>query len=249
MGRVVQWGRESGATPAALQSWQQVYDALYSTRSIIASKTLGVATEGNIMSTTTHQLGDFIAYPTNRVVGTIADARSARAAIEALLQAGVEREDIDVLHGEGGLHRLDLSGEEHGFLAQFQRTLIRLAGPIEEAAHLRHHVEDVREGRFVIMVLAKSQDRRDVVAGVLNTYGAEFVGFYGRWAWQSMPDAHIESAQPSDVEADRGRTYETELDGVRFRLHFDFRSEAVDATITNPDGTVQHAKGLLRRTR
>ena len=78
---------------------------------------------------TTHRPGDFIAYPTNRVVGTIADPAHARAAIEALLRAGVDREDIDILHGEGGLHRLDPSGAEHGFLARFQRTLIRLAGP------------------------------------------------------------------------------------------------------------------------
>ena len=182
------------------------------------------------MDTATHQPGDFIAYPTNRVVGTIADAKSARAAIEALLQAGVERGDIDVLHGEGDLHRLDPSGAEHGFLAQFQRTLIRLAGPIEESSHLRHHVEDVRAGRFVIMVLAKSQERRDVVAGILNAHGAEFMGFYGRWAWTAMSGGTAESDHVSGVDPVRGQSYETELEGVGFRLHFDFRDEVVDAT-------------------
>ena len=45
---------------------------------------------------------DFIPYPTNRVVGTVADADHAQAAINALLQAGFEQLDIDVLHGEGG---------------------------------------------------------------------------------------------------------------------------------------------------
>jgi hypothetical protein len=76
------------------------------------------------------------------------------------------------------LNRLDLSGAEHGFLAPFQRTLIRLAGPVEESAHLRRHVEDVRAGHFVIMVLAKAPDRRELVAGILNDHGAEFIGFY-----------------------------------------------------------------------
>jgi hypothetical protein len=51
------------------------------------------------MDTKTRHAGDFISYPTNRVVGTIADAQSAQAAIEALIRAGVDREDIDVLHG------------------------------------------------------------------------------------------------------------------------------------------------------
>jgi hypothetical protein len=136
----------------------------------------------------THHPGDFVAYPTDRVVGTIADAAKARTAIEELLRAGVDREDIDILHGEDGLHRLDPSGAEHGFLARFQRTLIRLAGPAEESVYLRHHVEDVREGRFVIMVLAERPERRDLVAGILNEYGAEFVGFYGVFAWTSLSD-------------------------------------------------------------
>ena len=190
---------------------------------------------------------NFISYPTNRVVGTIADAENARAAIEALLQAGVGREDIDILHGEDDLRRLDPSGAGHGFLAQFQRTLIRLAGPAEESAHLRHHVEDVRAGRFVIMVLAKSQDRRDAVAGILNEHGAEFMGFYGRWAWKSMSGGNVERTRVAGVESARGQLYETELDGVGLRLHFDFQHEAVDATITRSDGTVHHAKGVLRR--
>ena len=191
--------------------------------------------------------GDFISYPTNRVVGTIADAESARSAIEALIRAGVEREDIDVLHGEEDLRRLDPSGVEHGFLAQFQRTLIRLAGPVEEAVHLRHHVEDVRAGRFVIMVLAKDQNRRDLVAGILNAHGAEFMGFYGRWAWSSMSGADVGRTDVSGIKSERGRSYETELDGFTFRLQFDFQDEVVDATITQPDGTVSHTKGALRR--
>ncbi len=190
---------------------------------------------------------NFISYPTNRVVGTIADAENARAAIEALLQAGVGQEDIDILHGEDDLRRLDPSGAGHGFLAQFQRTVIRLAGPVEESAHLRHHVEDVRAGRFVIMVLATDQDRRDLVAGILNAHGAEFMGFYGRWAWRSMSGGNVQPTAVSRPESSRGQSYETEFDGVGLRLNFDFENEVVEATITEPDGTVRHAKGLLRR--
>ena len=199
------------------------------------------------MVTTTRRSGDFIAYPTNRVVGTIADATSARAAIEALLESGIDQGDIDVLQGDGDLHRLDPTGAEHGFLAQFQRTLLRLAGPIEEAAHLRHHVEDVRAGRFVIMVLAKSHDRRDIVAGILNARGAEFMGFYGRWAWKSLSDGNVGHHSVSGAESAHAQAYETELDGVGLRLQFDFEDQAVEATIIQPDGTVRHAKGVLRR--
>ena len=50
---------------------------------------------------------NFIPYPTNRVVGTIRDADQARDAIDALLRAGFAREDIDILHNEEDLQRLD----------------------------------------------------------------------------------------------------------------------------------------------
>ncbi len=133
-----------------------------------------------------HESGDFIPYPLERVVGTIADARNARAAIEALLREGFQESDVDILRGEEGLHRLDPTGSEHGFLARFQRTLVRALGPTTEFKQLSRHVEDVRAGRFVVMVLARERERRNLAADILNSHGAEFVGFYGKWAWQSL---------------------------------------------------------------
>ena len=49
----------------------------------------------------------FIPYPTNRVVGTIADAEHADAAVNALMEAGFDRTSIDVLNREDDLTRLD----------------------------------------------------------------------------------------------------------------------------------------------
>lgn len=134
----------------------------------------------------------FIGYPTNRVVGTVADPENAREALEALVRAGFDPRHIDVLHDEEDLHRLDPTGEEHGVFAQVQRTLIR-ALDLEQYKHLTHHVEDIRAGRFVIMVLTKLRAHRIVAADILHHYGAEFVGFYGRWAWEDLP-AHPESS-------------------------------------------------------
>ena len=147
--------------------------------------------------------GQFIPYPTQRVVGTIADPSEARAAIEALLDAGFDPKDVDVLHGEKDLHRLDPTGADHGFFAQIQRTLIRAAGQAAEAKHLKHHVDDVRAGRFVIMALAKERERRDVAADILNAHGAEFIGFYGRWAYQSMDKRRPAHAGSVNVEVNK----------------------------------------------
>ena len=152
------------------------------------------------MEANTSERRDFIPYPTNRVVGTVGDAENAHAAVNALLQAGFEQQDIDVLHGEADVHRLDPTGAEHGFLAQFQRTLIRVVAPAEEYKHLTHHLEDLRAGRFVIMVLANRREQRLIAADTLSANGAEFIGFYGRWAWEGLSPAP--SATPGTTSAD-----------------------------------------------
>jgi len=135
-----------------------------------------------------------LSYPTNRVVGTIGDADKAKAAIDSLLQAGFDRQEIEILHGEEDLRRLDRTG----VLPQFQRTLSRTFD-LEEFKHLTHHLEDVRAGRFVIMVLAKRRDQRIKAADILNRHGAEFVGFYGRWAWVAIPST--EQTTPEEIPA------------------------------------------------
>ena len=153
----------------------------------------------------------FIPYPTNRVVGTIADAERAAAAVAALVAAGFDRHSIEVLHGEEDLSRLDPTGTEHGALEQLQRTLLRAGRPVEEYRHLMHHVEDVRAGRWVIMVLAPEREPRTIAADILSGHGAEFVGFYGRWAWEGLTpsgdpaaadgatELYARAARPEDV--------------------------------------------------
>ena len=174
------------------------------------------------MPSAVHQPDAFIAYPTNRVVGTIADPKRAQAAIEALLQVGFARQDIDILHGEEDLHRPDPKGAEHGFLAQFQRTLIRTLS--DEYKHLQHFVEDVRAGRYVIMVLAKERDKREAAADVLGAHGAESIEFYGRWSWHAL-EAH--PAAPVDGslrDPTPGRTYEIHLGDTTTRVRMDSES-------------------------
>ena len=157
--------------------------------------------------------GGFIAYPTNRVAGTINDAVETNLAVESLVTAGFDREAIDVLHGEQALRRLDPSGDEHGVFAKLQRSLVRGAVGLE-FKHLTHHVEDLRAGRFVVMVLAPERRTRDVAAEILHAHGAEFVGFYGRWAYESLPQDSPEAAPSA------GRTYDITVgqETIRVRL-------------------------------
>jgi hypothetical protein len=174
------------------------------------------------MATDVHDPDDFIAYPTNRVVGTIVDPKHAQAAIEALLQVGFARQDINLLHCEEDLHRPHPAGAEHRFLAQFQRTLTRTLG--DDHKHLRHFVDDVRAGRCVIMVLAKQREKREAAADILGTHGAEAVEFYGRWAWQSLESHPSAPVDGSLRDPAPGRTYEVLVGGTATRVRLDSES-------------------------
>ena len=166
------------------------------------------------MSTDVRNRSDeFIPYPTNRVAGTITDSADASQAVDALVAAGFDRDDIDMLHGNEDLRRLDPAGAEHGLFAKLQRSLVRGAMG-SEFKGLTHHVEDLQAGRFVVMVLAPDRRARDLVADILHAHGAEFVGFYGRWAYESLPHS---SPRPTGAA---GRTYDISVgrDTIRVRL-------------------------------
>lgn len=181
---------------------------------------------------------DFIRYPTNRVVGTVGDAAKAGEAVDALLRAGFGRQDIEILHGEEDLHRLDPTGAEDGFLAQFQRKLGR-AFELEEFKHFTHHVEDVRAGRFVMMVLAKRRAQRILAADILHQYGADFVEFYGRWTCEELPPTARTS--PEDIPALFARAWNNRDPDALASL-FD-----EDAEFVNVSGLCWHDRESIRK--
>ena len=168
----------------------------------------------------------FIPYPTNRVAGTITDAGQASLVVDALVRAGFDRQAIDVLHGEQDLRRLDPSGGAHGLLAKLQRSLIRGAAG-SELKRLTHHVEDVQAGRFVVMVLTQDREGRNRAAGVLHAHGAKFVGFYGRWAYESLTEAAPRTRQSA-------ATYDISVGADTIRVHLAEDGSAAIAPASQP---------------
>jgi uncharacterized protein (TIGR02246 family) len=143
----------------------------------------------------------------------------------------------------------------------FQRTLLRAAAPAEEYKHLTRHVEDVRAGRIVIMVLAPEREQRMLAADILNAHGAEFVGFYGRWAWEgaatdggtaaaeTAPDACAHAGRPEDIPRLFAEAW-NKRDPDALAALFDSNAEFVNVTglwwHDRPSIREAHAYGLER---
>jgi hypothetical protein len=80
----------------------------------------GVETQGPVSEQAANdknKTSDFIAYPTNKVVGFIDDLGDAQAALSDLRASGFAADEIEVLVGEEGAQRIDVNGGEHGVLA------------------------------------------------------------------------------------------------------------------------------------
>jgi hypothetical protein len=125
------------------------------------------------------EAGAFLTYPTNKLIGVIADAPQAKAAIEALHGAGFVEDGVDLLCGPEGARRLDVSGKAHGVLARLYR-FIEGFGDMEHP-HLQRYEQELLAGHCVITVEARDPERREQARQIVKTHDGYFMNFYGRW--------------------------------------------------------------------
>lgn len=128
---------------------------------------------------------EFIFYPTNKVVGIINEPQDAEAALGDLRAAGFTADEIEVLTGEGGARRIDVTGEGHGPLARGVRSLQRVLGDYE-GAHVRRHEEEFLAGHYGIGVTAKDEEAREKARAILKSHRGHFINFYGLWAMEVL---------------------------------------------------------------
>lgn len=130
------------------------------------------------------QSGEFLNYPTNKVVGVFADWSHARAAIDQLNRDGYTKEQIGVLYGEEGARRLDTTGEQHGFLAQISRFFQGFSDM--DAKHTKRHEQELLAGHVLVEVEAADEARREQVRQTLKSAGGYFINYYGKWFVENL---------------------------------------------------------------
>jgi hypothetical protein len=117
-------------------------------------------------------------YPRGDVVGVFADEAAFDVARERLEQAGFTTDQYEVLHGEGDLERLDISGEAHGWTGKMFRTL--QSAVTDEGEHARRYAEYLREGQYIIGVaVGDDEPAKHRAAEALRNADAHFLVYYG----------------------------------------------------------------------
>src|SRR4051812_35229883 len=117
--------------------------------------------------TTLGESGEFLNYPTNRVVGVFKEWTHARAVIDQLSGEGMSSQQIGVLYGPEGAKRLDASGERHGLLAQISRFFQRFADMDDK--HTQRHEQELLAGHVLVEVEAADETLREHVRQVMKS--------------------------------------------------------------------------------
>lgn len=125
---------------------------------------------------------DFLGYSANKVVSILDDPQSVQDAIDKLVQAGFETEDISVLCGPRGAARLDVSGRDHGLRGRLYRFVEQLGS---EHEWLETHSELMASGGFGVSVSA-DEGEKGRAAKILGEHGGHDTAYFGETVWQSM---------------------------------------------------------------
>lgn len=119
---------------------------------------------------------DFLTYPLHKLVSVFDSAEKMGAAVDELKANGFSEDVIEAFCGIEGEHRLDLTGEDHGFWSSLLRN-VQHVGP--ERTYLDRYERHLRDGDCMVMVSVTSQVRKKRAARILHHHTNERVTYFG----------------------------------------------------------------------
>ena len=119
---------------------------------------------------------DFLTYPLHKLVSVFDSKEKMSAAVDELRANGYADDVIEAFCGVEGEHRLDLTGEEHGFWSSLLRN-VQHVGP--DRTYLERYERHLRDGHCMVMVSVTSQVRKERAARILHHHTNERVTYFG----------------------------------------------------------------------
>ena len=129
---------------------------------------------------------EFTFDPTNKVIGIIDDPGEAKAALRDLRAAGFTADEIEVLMGEEGARRTDVTGEGHEASVHIVRSTQKAPAYYDAPVIVRRVEQELQAGHYFIGVTAKEPEARERALDILKSHGGHFINFYGRWAAEAV---------------------------------------------------------------
>ncbi|MGH7624447.1 MAG: hypothetical protein ACREOJ_03910 [Gemmatimonadaceae bacterium] len=125
-------------------------------------------------------------YPVNHVVGIIDTRTQLEPAVCALLESGFLESEINIGSGQADADALDVNTGRTGLAHLAIRFAERLGLSTDEMDTKERYEQALREGHFVVAVLAPSDAHNQSAARILKDHDGRFVNFLGRFTIESL---------------------------------------------------------------
>ena len=129
---------------------------------------------------------EFNFVPFKKVIGIIDDPDDAGAAIRDLRAAGFAADEIDVLAGEEGAQRIDVTAEGQEALVHTLHATQKLRHYFDAPGIVSRIEEALQGGRYCVAVPAGESEGRERARSILKSHGGHFINFYGPLAAESL---------------------------------------------------------------
>jgi hypothetical protein len=126
------------------------------------------------------QAAEPVLYPENHVLGVLDTPEEVSAAVTALADAGFRSSEVSVASGRAAADALHASTGRTGLANLAIRIAERIGIENDEMLVKERYERALREGEFVVAVLAPTDERKALAAEVLRGHGGHFINFLGR---------------------------------------------------------------------
>ena len=127
-----------------------------------------------------------VRYPANAIVAILDKPEQAERAVAALTSHGFLASEIGVSHGPDEAARVAATTGRTG-LAGLAMSIADWFGAENDEMRLKSRYEDaLRDGGFVVRVVAPTDARRERATQILGEHGAHTVAFHGRYTIEGL---------------------------------------------------------------
>jgi hypothetical protein len=142
-------------------------------------------TEHDHLNDDAHSL-EPIRYPKQNVVAVIDTARQMEDAVSELTAGGFLESDIGIGSGAEAADAVAGTTGRSGFQAMAIRFNEALGLQNEESEAKARYEQAMRDGRFVVAVLAPTPERKQCALEILSSHGAHDAVYFGRFTIETL---------------------------------------------------------------
>jgi hypothetical protein len=127
-----------------------------------------------------------IRYPVDRVVAVLDTAPQVKTAAEALRAGGFLDSEINVTSGAAAADALDDATGRTGLAGLAVRIAEKLGIEDIEMERKTKYENAMRDGKFVVAVLAPSDERKKRATQILREFGAHTANYFGKYTIEGL---------------------------------------------------------------